>query len=43
MYGVTAPHAPVWHLRKVAGGDMVNTYLDSFGRVREGATPLTGD
>ncbi|MBC6456345.1 helix-turn-helix domain-containing protein [Actinomadura sp. HBU206391] len=42
VYGVTAPHAPVWHLRKVAGGDIVNTYLDSFDRVWEGATPLPG-
>lgn len=43
VYGVTAPQAPVWHLRKLPGGSMVNTYLDSFERVWEGATPLTGD
>ncbi|WP_103944623.1 helix-turn-helix domain-containing protein [Thermomonospora echinospora] len=43
VYGVTAPHAPVWHLRKVAGGDITNTYLDSFERVWEGATPLPGE
>jgi hypothetical protein len=30
----------VLHLRRVAGGDMVTTYLESFERVWEGATPL---
>lgn len=43
VYGLPAPHAPVWHLRKVAGGDIVNTYLDSFERVWEGARPLPGE
>jgi transcriptional regulator with XRE-family HTH domain len=43
VYGVTAPRAPVLHLHKVAGGDIVNTYLDSFERVWEGATPIPGD
>ncbi|MFG1998190.1 helix-turn-helix domain-containing protein [Spirillospora sp. NPDC048911] len=43
VYGVTAPLAPVWHLRRVAGGDLVNTYVESFERVWEGATPLPGD
>ncbi|MFC0041630.1 helix-turn-helix domain-containing protein [Actinomadura rayongensis] len=40
VYGVTAPHAPVWHLRKIAGGSLVNTYLESFDRVWDGATPF---
>jgi transcriptional regulator with XRE-family HTH domain len=43
IYGVPASHAPVWHLRKVAGGDIVNTYLESFERVWDGAIPLPGD
>ena len=32
--------APVLHLRRVAGGGMVSTYLDSFEHVWDGATPL---
>jgi transcriptional regulator with XRE-family HTH domain len=43
VYGITAALAPVWHLRRIAGGDLVNTYLDSFERVWENATPITGD
>lgn len=40
IYGVPASHAPVLHLRRVAGGDLVTTYIDSFERVWEDATPL---
>jgi transcriptional regulator with XRE-family HTH domain len=40
VYGVPASQAPFWHLRKLAGGEIVNTYLDSFERVWEGAKPL---
>jgi hypothetical protein len=40
IYGFTAPHAPVLHLRKVAGGSMVSNYLDSFERVWDSANPL---
>jgi hypothetical protein len=40
VYGTPASHAPVLHLRKVAGGDMVTTYQRSFDRVWDGATPL---
>lgn len=40
IYGFVAAHAPVLHLRKVAGGSMVSTYLDSFERVWDRATPL---
>ncbi|GAA1881949.1 helix-turn-helix domain-containing protein [Actinomadura bangladeshensis] len=43
VYGITAALAPVWHLRRIAGGDLVNTYLDSFERVWENATPIPGD
>ena len=40
VYGVPAAHAPVLHLRKVVGGEIVNTYIESFERVWEGATPI---
>jgi transcriptional regulator with XRE-family HTH domain len=40
IYGFPASQAPVLHLRKVAGGTMVSSYLDSFERVWDGATPL---
>lgn len=43
VYGVTASNAPVLHLRKVAGGDMVHTYADSFERVWDTATPLRAE
>ena len=42
VYGVAAAHAPVWHLRKVAGGEIATTYLDSFERVWETAVPVPG-
>jgi transcriptional regulator with XRE-family HTH domain len=42
MYGVTAAHAPVWHFRKVAGGEVATAYLDSFERVWESAVPIPG-
>ncbi len=40
IYSFAASQAPVLHLRRVAGGSMVSTYLDSFERVWGGATPL---
>lgn len=40
IYSLPASQAPVLHLRRVAGGDMVATYLDSFERVWDGATPV---
>jgi transcriptional regulator with XRE-family HTH domain len=40
IYNFPASQAPVLHLRRVAGGGMVNTYLDSFERAWDGATPL---
>jgi hypothetical protein len=33
IYGVPASSAPVLHLRRVAGGGMVSTYIDSFEHV----------
>lgn len=40
IYGAPAAEAPVMHLRQVAGGTMVNTYLKSFDRVWAESRPL---
>jgi transcriptional regulator with XRE-family HTH domain len=40
VYGAAASQAPVLHLRRVVGGGMVRTYLDSFERVWSAARPL---
>jgi transcriptional regulator with XRE-family HTH domain len=40
IYNFPASQAPVLHLRRIAGGDMVTTYLESFERVWDGAVPL---
>ena len=42
IYGVMANNAPVFHLRKIAGGEMANTYIDSFERVWDEAAPYEG-
>jgi hypothetical protein len=39
VYGTGASNAPVLHLRRVAGGDLVSTYVESFERVWAGAVP----
>lgn len=39
VYGVSAPQAPVWHLRRVAGGELASIYLESFEKVWESAVP----
>jgi transcriptional regulator with XRE-family HTH domain len=39
IYNFPASAAPVLHLRGVAGGDMVTTYMESFDRVWDDATP----
>lgn len=41
VYGTGASNAPVLHLRRVAGGDLVSTYVESFERVWTGAVPAT--
>jgi transcriptional regulator with XRE-family HTH domain len=41
IYGKPAAQAPVMHLRQIAGGTLVSTYLDSFERVWSEALPLT--
>jgi transcriptional regulator with XRE-family HTH domain len=42
IYGVMANNAPVFHLRKIPGGEMASTYMDSFDRVWDGASPYEG-
>jgi transcriptional regulator with XRE-family HTH domain len=42
IYGMMANNAPVFHLRKIPGGDMVSTYTDSFECVWNGAKPIEG-
>lgn len=39
-YGTMASEAPVFHLRKIAGGELASTYLESFDKVWTNATPL---
>jgi transcriptional regulator with XRE-family HTH domain len=39
-YGVPAGRSPVLHLRGADGGDMVDTYLESFERIWTSARPL---
>ena len=41
VYGEPASQAPVMHLRRVVGGSMAKTYLDSFERVWSAARPLS--
>jgi len=40
VYGVPAAYAPAWHLRRVAGGEIASTYLESFERVWDSAVPV---
>lgn len=40
IYGVAGSNAPVLHLRKVPGGDMVALYRDSFEIIWNSAQPL---
>jgi len=40
VYGVPAAGNPVWHLRKIPGGEIAATYLASFERVWETAVPV---
>ncbi|MEV4267733.1 helix-turn-helix transcriptional regulator [Kribbella sp. NPDC049584] len=41
IYGLPAAQAPVWHLRKIPGGELARHYLESFDRVWDDATPMT--
>lgn len=40
VYGFAASHAPVLHLKKIPGGEMVSTYVESFERVWAQAKPM---
>jgi transcriptional regulator with XRE-family HTH domain len=40
IYGKPAGQAPVMHLRQIAGGTLVDTYLESFERVWAESRPL---
>jgi transcriptional regulator with XRE-family HTH domain len=42
IYGLPAAHAPVWHLRKIPGGEIAACYLESFEKVWDTATPAPG-
>jgi transcriptional regulator with XRE-family HTH domain len=43
IQGLTAAHAPVWHLRKLSGGEIADLYLDSFERVWAASRPTWVD
>ncbi|MEU0239706.1 DUF5919 domain-containing protein [Nocardiopsis sp. NPDC006198] len=40
VYGAMASEAPVFHLRKIPGGTLFGTYLESYEKVWGQATPL---
>ena len=40
VYGIPAAQVPVWHLRKLAGGEITSIFMESFERVWESATPV---
>jgi hypothetical protein len=42
VYGLPAAGAPAWHLRRIAGGEIAATYLESFERVWETAVAVMG-
>ncbi|WP_026360810.1 XRE family transcriptional regulator [Amycolatopsis nigrescens] len=39
VYGLMAAHAPLLHLRRLTGGDLFETYAESFGAVWSTAKP----
>lgn len=40
VYGFPAAHAPVLHLRRLSGGELFDTYADSFDRVWSSGRPI---
>jgi len=40
VYGMAGSNAPVLHLRKIPGGDLVSLYRESFEKVWDSAKPL---
>lgn len=43
VYGSMAAHAPVLHLRRLSGGDLFDTYSESFDMVWADSKPATGN
>ena len=43
VQGIEAARAPLWHLHKIAGGELAAVYLESFERVWETAVPIPED
>ncbi|NMN99283.1 helix-turn-helix domain-containing protein [Antrihabitans stalactiti] len=43
VYGLMAAHSPVLHLRQLAGGDLFDTYADSFNSVWGDSKPLPSE
>lgn len=39
VLGITAPHAPAMHLRRLSAGDLFGTYVQSFDRVWDTGKP----
>jgi phosphatidylserine/phosphatidylglycerophosphate/cardiolipin synthase-like enzyme len=42
IYGLAANNAPVFRLRKIPGGDIASSYVESFERIWDSATPYEG-
>jgi hypothetical protein len=42
IQGLSAAFAPIWHFRKLPGGELAAVYLESFERVWETAVPAEG-
>jgi Domain of unknown function (DUF5919) len=40
VYGMTAPHAPAFHIRRLSAGDLFTTYANSFDSVWEKGTAV---
>ncbi len=40
IQGLSAAYAPVWHLRKLVGGELADLYIDCFERVWETTIPI---
>jgi hypothetical protein len=41
LYGLPAAEAPVWHLKKLAGGEIAAAYLESFEQVWETSVTIS--
>jgi len=41
-YGFPAAHCPTFHMRRLSGGDLFDTYADSFDRVWSSGRPIWG-